>query len=256
MAISEVHAGRSYPPTAPYEVSAAKIAEFATALGDDSPRYRGEDPIAPPTFVAVISSPAWELMFDDPELELTLPGSCTATSGSATSARCGPGMWSPAPSPSTRSGSAAPCEIISASVEITRVGGEPVCTAQATFLHSAGRGRMSATRLERLEVGTALPPLTVRFTRERLVRYAGASTDFNPIHYSDHFAAQIGLPGVIAHGMLTMGTALRVVTDWVGDQGTVRSYFVRFTKPVVVPDDDAGAEVTFSATSRRSTGRR
>ena len=106
---------------------------------------------------------------------------------------------------------------------------------------------MSTTRLDQLEVGSSLPPLTVRFTRERLVRYAGASTDFNPIHYSDHFAAKMALPGVIAHGMLTMGTALRVVTDWLGDQGTVKSYFVRFTKPVVVPDDEAGAEVTFSA---------
>ena len=106
---------------------------------------------------------------------------------------------------------------------------------------------MSTTRLDQLEVGSSLPPLTVRFTRERLVRYAGASTDFNPIHYSDHFAAKMALPGVIAHGMLTMGTALRVVTDWLGDQGTVTSYFVRFTKPVVVPDDEVGAEVTFSA---------
>ena len=106
---------------------------------------------------------------------------------------------------------------------------------------------MSVALLQGLEVGSALPSLTVRFTRERLVRYAGASTDFNPIHYSDHFAAKMALPGVIAHGMLTMGTALRVVTDWLGDQGTVTSYFVRFTKPVVVPDDEVGAEVTFSA---------
>ncbi len=106
---------------------------------------------------------------------------------------------------------------------------------------------MSTTRPDQLELGSSLPPLTVRFTRERLVRYAGASTDFNPIHYSDHFAAKMALPGVIAHGMLTMGTALRVVTDWLGDQGTVKSYFVRFTKPVVVPDDEAGAEVIFSA---------
>jgi acyl dehydratase len=94
-------------------------------------------------------------------------------------------------------------------------------------------------------VGDKLPPLTVRFTRETLVRYAGASTDFNPIHYSNHYADQVGLPGVIAHGMLTMGTALRVVTDWVGDPARVRSYFVRFTKPVVVPDDADGTEVTF-----------
>ena len=106
---------------------------------------------------------------------------------------------------------------------------------------------MSTTRLDQLEVGSSLPPLTVRFTRERLVRYAGASTDFNPIHYSDHFAAKMALPGVIAHGMLTMGTALRVVPDWLGDQGTLTSYFVRFTKPVDVPDDEVGAEVTFSA---------
>ena len=106
---------------------------------------------------------------------------------------------------------------------------------------------MSTPTIEQVEVGTALPPLTVRFTREKLVRYAGASTDFNPIHYSEHYAAQVGLPGVIAHGMLTMGTALRVVTDWVGDPSRVRSYFVRFTKPVVVPDSADGVEVRFSA---------
>jgi acyl dehydratase len=78
-----------------------------------------------------------------------------------------------------------------------------------------------------------------------LVRYAGASTDFNPIHYSGFYADQVGLPGVIAHGMLTMGSALRLVTDWVGDPARVRSYFVRFTKPVVVPDDADGTEVVF-----------
>jgi acyl dehydratase len=99
-----------------------------------------------------------------------------------------------------------------------------------------------------VEVGTALPPLTVRLTRTDLVRYAGASGDFNPIHHSDHFAAQVGLPGVIAHGLLTMGTALRVVTGWAGDPARVRSYFVRFTKPVVVPDDADGAEVAFTGT--------
>ncbi len=97
-------------------------------------------------------------------------------------------------------------------------------------------------------VGTVLPPLTVTFTRADLVRYAGASTDFNPIHYSERSAARVGLPGVVAHGMLTMGAALRVVTDWVGDPAAVRSYSARFTKPVVVPDDDHGAEVIFTAT--------
>ncbi len=97
-----------------------------------------------------------------------------------------------------------------------------------------------------VEVGQELPSLTVSLSRVDLARYAGASGDFNPIHYNDAAAAALGLPGVIAHGMLTMGMGLRVVTDWVGDPAQVMSYFVRFTKPVVVPPVGA-AEVTFTA---------
>ncbi len=93
------------------------------------------------------------------------------------------------------------------------------------------------------EVGAALPGLSVRLTRESLVRYAGASGDFNPIHYSDHAATALGLPGVVAHGMLTMGVALRAVTDWAGPDARLVSYGVRFTKPVPVPDDGVGAEL-------------
>ncbi|MFI9813231.1 MaoC family dehydratase [Saccharothrix variisporea] len=92
-------------------------------------------------------------------------------------------------------------------------------------------------------VGTELPPLTLRITRADLVRYAGASGDFNPIHWSERFATAVGLPGVIAHGMLTMGMAIRVVTDWTGDPGAVVEYGVRFGRPVPVPDDDEGAVV-------------
>jgi acyl dehydratase len=98
-----------------------------------------------------------------------------------------------------------------------------------------------------IEVGTELPPLTVTFRREDLVRYAGASGDFNPIHWSDRMAGALGLPGVIAHGMLTMASAVRVVTDWIADPADLLEYGVRFTKPVVVPDDDKGVNVTFSA---------
>lgn len=94
-----------------------------------------------------------------------------------------------------------------------------------------------------LGVGTTVGELTASLTREQLVRYAGAATDFNPIHWSDRAAAELGLDGVIAHGMLTMGTALRVVTDWVGDPAAVRRYSAKFTRPVVVPDDAAGVEV-------------
>ncbi|HEY0694296.1 MAG TPA: MaoC family dehydratase [Kribbella sp.] len=98
-----------------------------------------------------------------------------------------------------------------------------------------------------VEVGAELPSLTVTVRRDTLVRYAGASGDFNPIHYSDRMAVAIGLPGVIAHGMLTMAQAIRVVTDWLDDPADLLEYGVRFTKPVVVPDDDKGATVTFSA---------
>jgi acyl dehydratase len=98
-----------------------------------------------------------------------------------------------------------------------------------------------------IDVGTTIGSVTVTFSRADLVRYAGASGDFNPIHYNDAAAAALGLPGVIAHGMLTMGTALRVVTDWCGDPTRVRSYYVRFTKPVVVPATGT-VEVVFTGT--------
>jgi acyl dehydratase len=97
-----------------------------------------------------------------------------------------------------------------------------------------------------VEVGDALPSITARLQRVNLVMYAGASGDFNPIHWNEKFATAVGLPDVIAHGMLTMATAGRVVTDWVGDPGAVLEYGVRFTRPVVVPNDDAGATVEIS----------
>lgn len=97
-----------------------------------------------------------------------------------------------------------------------------------------------------LTEGAHLPGLTVRLTRADLVAYAGASTDLNPIHWSDRFARAVGMPGVIAHGMLTMATALRAVTDWVGDPAAVRTYSCRFTKPVPVPDTDEGTELRIS----------
>ncbi|MCE7005677.1 MaoC family dehydratase [Kibdelosporangium philippinense] len=99
-------------------------------------------------------------------------------------------------------------------------------------------------------VGDELPQLTVHVTRKDLVRYAGASLDFNPIHWNEPFAKEVGLPDVIAHGMLTMALAGRVVTQWVGDPGKVLEYGVRFTRPVVVPNDDKGATVELSGKVR------
>jgi acyl dehydratase len=99
-----------------------------------------------------------------------------------------------------------------------------------------------------------LAPQTFPITRTDLVRYAGASGDFNPIHWSDRVATGVGLPGVIAHGMLTMALASRAVTTWVGgDPGAIVEYQVRFARPIVVPDDDEGTELTVTATVRRTS---
>ncbi|WP_066582311.1 MaoC family dehydratase [Cellulomonas timonensis] len=106
---------------------------------------------------------------------------------------------------------------------------------------------MSAPRpvLAGLEVGQVVGKRTLTVDRARLVRYAAASGDFNPIHWNDRFATEVGLPGVIAHGMWTMGAAVGVVADWAGDPAAVVDYQVRFTRPVPVPDPGAATvEVT------------
>ncbi|MEU8758072.1 MaoC family dehydratase [Streptomyces sp. NPDC048659] len=100
---------------------------------------------------------------------------------------------------------------------------------------------------DEVETGTELPAQSFPVTRATLVRYAGASGDFNPIHWNEKFAKEVGLPDVIAHGMFTMAEAIRVVTDWAGDPAAVVEYGVRFTKPVVVPNDADGALVEVSA---------
>lgn len=113
---------------------------------------------------------------------------------------------------------------------------------------------MTGPDLSALEVGQELPSKSFPVTRETLVRYAGASGDFNVIHWNERVATAVGLPNVIAHGMLTMGLAIRVVTDWLGDPSRLIEYGCRFTRPVVVPDDGVGAllEVTGKVTSIES----
>jgi acyl dehydratase len=105
---------------------------------------------------------------------------------------------------------------------------------------------MNTPTFDDVKVGDALPAQTFEVTRADLVRYCGASGDFNTIHWSERIAREVGLPGVIAHGMFTMATAVRVVTDWVGDPGAIVQYGVRFTKPVPV-DDERGATLEVSA---------
>ncbi len=106
--------------------------------------------------------------------------------------------------------------------------------------------KTSVSRLRHadVEVGTEIPEQTFPVRRLDLVRYAGASGDFNPIHWNERFAKSVGLPDVIAHGMFTMAEAARVLTGWTGDPGCLLDYSVRFSAPVVVPDDEDGAEIT------------
>ncbi len=97
-----------------------------------------------------------------------------------------------------------------------------------------------------VDKGTELPARSYQVTRADLVRYAGASGDFNVIHWNERVARSVGLPNVIAHGMYTMAEAGRFVTEWAGDPGAVTDFGVRFTAMVPVPDDEAGATIEIS----------
>jgi len=103
-------------------------------------------------------------------------------------------------------------------------------------------------RYDDVTVGTELPAQQFQATRARLVQYAGASGDFNVIHWNERIAKSVGLPDVIAHGMFTMAEAGRVVTDWVGDPAALVEYGVRFSTPVPVPDDDVGTTLAVRGT--------
>lgn len=103
------------------------------------------------------------------------------------------------------------------------------------------------------ETGTPVASTTLHFARESLVRYAGASGDYNPIHYRDDIAEEVGLPGVLAHGMLTMGAAIQPVIEALGDPGRVVDYQVRFTRPVLV-DPNRGADIHVEAVVGAAAG--
>jgi len=107
---------------------------------------------------------------------------------------------------------------------------------------------MTTPSYDETQAGTEIPPRLYQVTRRDLVRYAGASGDFNVIHWNERIAKAVGLPDVIAHGMLTMALAGRFLSEWAGDPGAVAEFGVRFSAPVVVPDDDKGATVEVAGT--------
>jgi acyl dehydratase len=106
----------------------------------------------------------------------------------------------------------------------------------------------AAIKFADVAVGTELPSASYPVTRLSLVKYCGASGDYNVIHWNERIATSVGLPNVIAHGMFTMAQAGRYVTDWTGDPGALVEFQVRFSSMVVVPDDDAGTTIEVSGT--------
>jgi acyl dehydratase len=140
MAISEAHVGRSYPPTAPYEVTAVKIAEFAAAIGDPNSAYAGEVPLAPPTFVAVIAANAWEAMFADPELDLALRRIVHGDQGYRYRRQLRAGDTVTGTLRIDKVRIRGESEIISATLDVHDADAELVCTAVTTFVHSREQG--------------------------------------------------------------------------------------------------------------------
>ncbi|HSK31864.1 MAG TPA: MaoC family dehydratase N-terminal domain-containing protein [Propionicimonas sp.] len=139
MPISEVHVGRSYPATAPYQVSRAKIAEFAAALGDgDNPAYAGDDPIAPPTFAVVLSSAAWDAMFADPDLELSLSRTVHVDQRFAWQRPLHAGDEVSATLTIEKVRARGATAIITIAVQLATTTGEALCTATSTLMHTMG----------------------------------------------------------------------------------------------------------------------
>jgi acyl dehydratase len=106
----------------------------------------------------------------------------------------------------------------------------------------------AAVKYSDVEVGAELPPVSYPVARLDLIKYCGASGDFNVIHWNERIARSVGLPNVIAHGMFTMAQAARYVTDWSGDAGAMTEFGVRFSAPVIVPDDDSFVAIEISGT--------
>jgi len=137
MPILDSHAGRVYPPAPPYEVSRAKIAEFAAALGDGNPAYAGPDPIAPPTFAAVLAASAWEALFADPELGMTLARTVHVDQRFDWTRPLRAGDLVQAGLRIEKVRVRGATAFVTIVVTLTDASGEPVCQATSTLMHTA-----------------------------------------------------------------------------------------------------------------------
>ncbi len=113
----------------------------------------------------------------------------------------------------------------------------------------------AVVRYADVEAGAELPAASYPVTRLSLVKYCGASGDFNVIHWNERIAKSVGLPDVIAHGMFTMSQAARYITDWTGDPGSMTEFGVRFSTPVVVPDTDEFVTIEVTGTVQEKLDR-
>jgi len=251
-------AGRAYPPTRPYRVTREAVEAFAAALGDADPAYPA---LAPPTFNAVLAARAWQGLFDDPEVGCSLSRTIHTDQAFTFIRPIRPGDELEARLAVERARERASSLWLTLRVDIATTAGEPVCLARATLVHSAGTAAARAGSRDaaatapaaasspgtgrgagpapgwRPEPGAVLPGLTLAVTQPQVRQYALASGDDNPIHVSDAAARALGLPGAVAHGLLTMGLALRVVTQAGVDVADVRTWRARFVRPLPVPPD-------------------
>jgi acyl dehydratase len=256
MPINRDFIGREFPARDTYEVSRELIRRFADAIGDPNPAYRDVEAakalghpevIAPPTFLTVLGfrfGGTGPLADSDLGLNYAL-----VVHGEQRLV----GRRHPRRRPQRAD------DHQDDHHDGRGRAGRRRLLHHRVARHRSGRGRrMTATvRYDDVEVGTALPAQTFTVQRANLVQYCGASGDFNVIHWNERVAKAVGLPNVIAHGMFTMAEAGRVVTDWAGDPGAVVEYGVRFSSPVVVPDDDQGATLEVSGVvAEKLDGRR
>ncbi|GAA1569579.1 hypothetical protein GCM10009827_109180 [Dactylosporangium maewongense] len=249
MPLNEAFIGKVFAPTAPYQVSREKIREFGLATAA-TPGQNGQ-PVVLSTFPIVLSLPATRHVLSDPALGLDYSRVVHGRQRfrHTRDIRAGDELTVTVHIEQIQSGGVH--QIVTTRSEIATTAGEPVSTAFSTLVERGTRPRPGLRDAEPARPWTApgqqLPDREFKVTRQDLVRYAGASGDFNPIHFSDHAAGQAGLPGVIGHGMLTMALTARAVTEWIGDLAGVLDHETQFKRPLLVPDD-GGTTLTVSAT--------
>lgn len=274
MTLNAAYVGKVYPATESYLVGREKVREFAAAIGDDNPachdlaaaRALGlTDLMAPPTFPFVITIRAMSAAMFDPEIGLDY-GRVVHGEQSFDYLRplvAGDEVVVDAGIESIDSSGRN--ELMTVRADVRTVAGELVVTTRSVLVsrgtgaggRAGGTPRAGSTGDAAAAPGDVVASATFPVQRADLIRYCGASGDFNPIHWNERVATAVGLPNVIAHGMLTMAKAGRAVTDWLGDPTRLASFGVRFTAPVVVPDDDTGVavDVTVARSGASADGR-